>query len=97
VESDQPIHATSVDICAAKTQRDQALACAVLAFIISLAVILSNFGNVPPQYRQTLTSIEQHKALVAQHEVILHANQDALTQNQAELERLRQAARARHP
>jgi uncharacterized protein HemX len=81
----------------AKTQRDQALACAVLALIISLAVILSNFGKAPAQYQQALAAIEQHKALIAQHTEILRANQLALTQNQAELERLRQAARSKHP
>jgi len=97
MEPDQPGDGLSVEVYAAKTQRDQALACAVLALMISLAVILSNFGKVPRPYLQARAAIEQHKALIAQHTEILRANQSVLTQNQAELERLHQAARAKHP
>ena len=96
MEPGQPGEGSSVEIFAAKTQRDQALACAVLALIISLAVILSNFGNEPRPYQQARAAIEQHKALIAQHTEILRANQSVLAQNQVELERIRQTARSKH-
>jgi hypothetical protein len=66
-------------------QRDQALACFVLALCISLAVFLSVFGK-----RDALV-IESAKDAVAFHETLLRQSAEVLKQNQDALNTVRTA------
>jgi hypothetical protein len=85
------------DLMQARRQRDQALACAFLSAIITLAVLLSNFGREPEAILTARAAVQKHKQLLAQNEEVLRANQAVLAQNQADLEKLRQALRPRVP
>lgn len=79
---------SSPEIDLALQQREQALACALLALILILATLLSNFGPEPGDLPQAQAAVQVHRDLVAQHREILQANQTVLAQNQAELARL---------
>jgi len=73
-------NSNSMDLLLAKEQRDQALACAFLAFIIALALVISNIG---PDHKteSALAVVQQHKKILAQHQSILRENQAELEQN----------------
>jgi hypothetical protein len=60
-------------------QRDQALACFILALCISLAVFLSVFG------KQEALAIANARDAVAVHETLLRQSVEILKQNQAAL------------
>jgi hypothetical protein len=79
-----------------RMQRDQARACAWLAAIIALALLLSNFGPESREMIQAREAVELHRKIKSQHEEIFRTNQAVLAQNQAELERVRAAVRG-HP
>jgi len=66
-------------------QRDQALACLVLACCISLAVFLSVFGKAEK------LAIENARTEVAAHEILLRQTAEALKQNQSALNTTRAA------
>lgn len=70
----------SPEFVIAKEQRDQALACAFMAFIIALALVVSNLG---PDRRTegALEKVRQHKEILAKHQSILRENQAVLEQN----------------
>jgi type VI protein secretion system component VasK len=77
-----------------RAQRDQALACLVLAVCIALAVFLSVFSE------RDRIAIDSAKAAVAVHEKLLQessdnlkTNQDALNSVQAALDALERAHR----
>jgi hypothetical protein len=62
-----------------KMQRDQALACLILAVCITLAVFLSVFG------RGEKLAIENARSAVSVHEALLRESAQALKQNQEAL------------
>ena len=62
-----------------KAQRDQALACSILAACISLAVFLSAFGN------HETVAIEKAQRAVAVHEAMLRQSTEIIRQNKTEL------------
>lgn len=68
-----------------KLQRDQALACLILAICITLAVFLSVFGK-----REKL-AIEDARKAVALHEGLLRESAKTLQQNQDALTAARAA------
>lgn len=84
-------------LTAARVQRDQALACALLFLCLLLAMLWSNYGPEPRQIIHARTAILEHRMLLVRHQEILRANEQALVQTKAELKRLRQAAPAPSP
>lgn len=84
-------------LAVARQQRDQALACALLALAVMTAVLLSNFGPESLEMERARTAVRQHRELQEQHREILRANEAVLRQNQVELERMRQALNPSSP
>lgn len=66
-------------------QRDQALACMILALCITLAVFFSVFGE------HERMAIENAKKMAALHETLLRQSSDVLRQNQEALNMARTA------
>ena len=71
-------------------QRDQALACMVLAAGTALAVLLSVFGAADR------TAIANARKAVAAHELLWQQSVEALAQNQKALDETRAVLAARH-
>jgi hypothetical protein len=63
----------------ARQLRNQALACAILSFVIALALLLSNIG--------TDRGTANARAAIALHNDLLLQNQSVLRNNEAELAR----------
>jgi uncharacterized protein HemX len=68
-----------------QVQRDQALACFILALCIALAVFLSVFG------KQEALNIRSARDAVAAHETLLRQSYEVLKQNQDSLSAVRAA------
>jgi hypothetical protein len=79
---------SSSELGLALRQREQALACALLALILISATLLSNFGPQPDDLGKAQAALLLHRDLVIQHRMILQANEAELARTQAELERL---------
>jgi hypothetical protein len=84
---------TDQELNLARAQRDQAIACAALAFFIALAMV---FTALAPEKEtlQTRDAIAAHRAVLAQLQQVLQRNTAELTQDQASIGLLRRAA---HP
>jgi len=77
-----------------KGQRDQALACMILALCISLAVFLSVFGRSDSlAIAGARTSVANHEGLLRDASRVLQQNQDALKSARASLEAMGKASR----
>jgi uncharacterized protein HemX len=73
-------------------QRDTALAALVLALAVAAAVCLSVFGP-QPNLERARASAEAHRQLLREHDDLLQANQQVLTDLQSTLDRLRASRR----
>lgn len=69
-------------------QRDQAVACAVLAVTLTVMALWNNFGREHPELASIQQAVRQHRELVASHHKILEDVHAALLANQQEVERL---------
>lgn len=81
---------TDQELNLARAQRDQAIACAALAFFIALAMVFSVFS---PE-TETLKAREEiaaHKAEFVQLQQVLQRNTAELAQDQASIGLLRRA------
>jgi hypothetical protein len=74
-----------------KAQRDQALACFILAGSISLAVVFSVFGPTP-QIDAARGLVETHRKLEQESRLVLAQNQAALAEVQKALAGLKSGA-----
>ena len=74
-----------------KAQREQALACLVLAVSISLAVIFSVFGKAP-EIDSARASAELHRGLEKESRLLLESNRASLGDMQKALESIRDNA-----
>jgi hypothetical protein len=73
-------------------QRDQALACFILALCISLAVFLSVFGKQEElAIKSARDAAAAHETLLVQSAEVLKQNQDALKEVRAALENIERA------
>ncbi len=70
-------------------QVELAQACAFLASVIALAVLISNFGSEPKALADARASAEEHRQLVAAHEQMLRDTEAALRQTEEALARVR--------
>lgn len=82
---------TDPELGLVRAQREQAIACAALAFVIALALVFSNFGP-EPQTEQARKAVREQQALLAQVQQVLQKNTAELHQDQAALDSLRRAA-----
>jgi hypothetical protein len=77
------------ELILARQRRDQAIACAFLAFTLALALVISNFG--PDQgTADALKEIRRHKKILDQNLSVLHNNEGALAQELLALKNLQQ-------
>ncbi len=72
-------------------QRDLALSCAILAVVLTVAMLWSNFGVEPTEIRQAQQAVQQHRTLLAEHQKIMDSVQAAVLANQRELEKMKQS------
>jgi hypothetical protein len=83
-------NAGEVELGRLRNQRDQALVCAILALALSVGVWWTNFGREFPGLRETREAVQQHRALLVEHEGLLATVSAALLANRKEAENLRQ-------
>lgn len=74
-----------------RRQRDQALACAWLSLMVSIAMLISNYGDHSSVIKGIRQTVEYHRKLLSGEESDLRANQAALAQTRAALEKLKSA------
>jgi hypothetical protein len=71
-------------------QRDQALACMVMVFCITLAVFLSVFGRGDSlSIAGANVAVTVHEGLLRDSRIVLHQNQDALLAARGSLENMK--------
>jgi hypothetical protein len=74
------------------TQRDQALACLILAGAVSLSVLLSVFGETDKAaIANARAAVAAHETLETQTAEVLAQNQRALDEAQSYLKKIRQS------
>jgi hypothetical protein len=74
-----------------RTQRDQAVACAWLSLMISIALFISNFSDHSSIINEIRQTVEFHRRMLSEEESNLHNNQAVLAQTRKALENVRRA------
>ena len=85
----------NTELTVAREKRDQALACAILSFIIALTLVVSNVG---PDHKtdEAMVLVRQHRELLAQNQSVLQINQAELARDQMALEAILKSRKPIH-